>query len=84
MFRAPAVAAVAAGASALAFASSTKRSAECQAAVHAGVVPASKKSLASNYDLMFYVKAALAGGICCGVTHAAMTVSQRARGRAEA
>lgn len=26
-----------------------------------------------NFDLMYYIKAALAGGICCSVTHGAMT-----------
>lgn len=26
------------------------------------------------FDLQYYLKAALAGGICCGVTHGAMTV----------
>ena len=23
----------------------------------------------SNYDLTYYLKGALAGGVCCGVTH---------------
>lgn len=27
------------------------------------------------YDLTYYLKSALAGGICCSITHAAMTVS---------
>ena len=26
-----------------------------------------------NYDVMYYVKAALAGAICCGITHGALT-----------
>lgn len=26
-----------------------------------------------KYDLMFYLKGALSGGICCGVTHGALT-----------
>jgi len=28
----------------------------------------------SKYDLMYYLKGALAGGICCGFTHGAMTL----------
>ena len=26
-----------------------------------------------NYDLMYYLKGAAAGGICCSITHAALT-----------
>jgi solute carrier family 25 phosphate transporter 3 len=26
-----------------------------------------------KYDVMYYIKAALAGGICCSVTHGALT-----------
>lgn len=26
-----------------------------------------------KYDLMYYLKGALAGGICCGITHGALT-----------
>lgn len=25
-----------------------------------------------KYDLMYYVKSAISGGICCGVTHASL------------
>ena len=27
----------------------------------------------SKYDLMYYIKGALAGGICCSITHGALT-----------
>jgi solute carrier family 25 phosphate transporter 3 len=27
----------------------------------------------SNYDLMYYLKGAAAGGICCSITHGALT-----------
>ena len=27
----------------------------------------------TNYDLMYYLKGAAAGGICCSITHAALT-----------
>jgi Mitochondrial carrier protein len=27
----------------------------------------------TNYDLMYYVKGAAAGGICCSITHGALT-----------
>lgn len=30
-------------------------------------------SLASQFDVTYYTKAAIAGGICCGVTHGALT-----------
>lgn len=30
---------------------------------------------AAKYDTMYYIKSALAGGICCGITHGMMTVS---------
>lgn len=33
----------------------------------------SSSSSETKYDLMYYLKGALAGGICCGVTHGALT-----------
>ena len=30
-------------------------------------------SAKSNYDLMYYLKGAAAGGICCSITHGALT-----------
>jgi len=30
-------------------------------------------SPAANYDLMYYLKGAAAGGICCSITHGALT-----------
>lgn len=32
-----------------------------------------------TFGAMYYVKAALAGGICCGITHGAMTVRVSSR-----
>ncbi len=36
-------------------------------------------SPAAKYDTMYYIKSALAGGICCGITHGVMTVSRPSR-----
>jgi len=38
-----------------------------------GVFAASPAS-GADFGMMYYVKSALAGGICCGITHGAMTV----------
>lgn len=37
---------------------------------HASVMATSG---AKNYDLMYYLKGAAAGGICCSITHGALT-----------
>jgi len=37
------------------------------------MIPSAAEGAKSEYDLMYYLKGALAGGICCGVTHGAMT-----------
>lgn len=37
------------------------------------VIATSASSGETKYDLMYYLKGALAGGICCGVTHGALT-----------
>lgn len=34
---------------------------------------ATSSSNETKYDLLYYLKGALAGGICCGVTHGALT-----------
>jgi hypothetical protein len=47
-----------------------------------GVFAASPAS-AADFGVMYYVKAALAGGICCGVTHGAMTVRAQLSADAE-
>lgn len=37
------------------------------------IIATSSSSSETKYDLMYYLKGALAGGICCGVTHGALT-----------
>lgn len=37
------------------------------------IIATSSSSTETKYDLMYYLKGALAGGICCGVTHGALT-----------
>jgi hypothetical protein len=41
---------------------------------HAGaVLLAPSPHAVVNYDLMYYLKGAAAGGICCSITHGALT-----------
>jgi hypothetical protein len=37
------------------------------------VLLAPSPAAAVNYDLMYYLKGAAAGGICCSITHGALT-----------
>jgi hypothetical protein len=47
-----------------------------------GVFAASPAS-GADFGVMYYVKSALAGGICCGITHGAMTVRAQPSADAE-
>ena len=38
-----------------------------------GAVMLAPSPAAKNYDLMYYLKGAAAGGICCSITHGALT-----------
>ena len=37
------------------------------------LAPSPVSSGTPNYDLMYYLKGAAAGGICCSITHGALT-----------
>jgi hypothetical protein len=37
------------------------------------LAPSPASSGTPNYDLMYYLKGAAAGGICCSITHGALT-----------
>jgi len=39
----------------------------------AGAVLLAPSPAKKNYDLMYYLKGAAAGGICCSITHGALT-----------